>query len=297
MGRVGKSAAFVAAMALSGDIAMAAGPVPAQVRHPLHVMSLSECTDQLLLALLPPDRIASVTFLSRDPETSQMAAHARRVGINHGLAEEVLRQRPDLVLAGTYTTSSTRALLKRLGWPIIEVPPADTIDQIRVTTRQVAKAVGAETRGETLLGRMDRQLAALRSQPGPHLRVAAWDGAGFSSSSGSLFATLLGLAGADNIGGSSVQRGAPDTETLLAAAPDLIVQGSLTNQHSLRSDTAYNPLVRRFWGADRTLTVRPAYYLCGTPFLADAALRLRDDLRAKVKITRTPLPFAKGPRS
>jgi iron complex transport system substrate-binding protein len=37
---------------------------------PQHVMSLSMCTDDLLLELLPPERIASVTYYSRDPSNS-----------------------------------------------------------------------------------------------------------------------------------------------------------------------------------------------------------------------------------
>ena len=49
-------------------------------------MSLNQCTDQIVLALLPKDRITSVTWLSRDPLTSRMAAQAREVGANFGAA-------------------------------------------------------------------------------------------------------------------------------------------------------------------------------------------------------------------
>jgi iron complex transport system substrate-binding protein len=37
---------------------------------PQHVMSLSMCTDDLLLELLPPERITSITYYSRDPNNS-----------------------------------------------------------------------------------------------------------------------------------------------------------------------------------------------------------------------------------
>ena len=79
---------------------------------PVHVMSMNQCTDQLVLALLPPERIASVTWLSRDPDGSLMFREAARVDINHGMSEEVLRQKPDLVIAGAFTTPATRGLLK-----------------------------------------------------------------------------------------------------------------------------------------------------------------------------------------
>jgi iron complex transport system substrate-binding protein len=296
MARTGPPSSFVAALLVAGGGAMAAGPVPRATTHPVRVMSLNECTDQLVLALLPTARIASISYLSRDPDTSQMAGRAARVRVNHGLSEEVLRQRPDLVIAGTYTTTGTRAMLGRLGWPLLEIGPADTIAAIRETTRRVARAVDAVDRGEALLARMDRQLAELRDRPGPRIRVAAWDGAGFSAARGTLYDTVLGLAGADNIAADPAvaRAGPPDTELLLAAAPDLIVQGGLTDRASLRADTAYHPVVRRYWGGQRTLVVRPADYLCGTPFVGDAALRLRADLRARLAVARTPLPFAPG---
>ena len=87
-----------------------------------------------------------------------MMAQARRVGINHALAERVARQRPDLTIAGSFATTATRTLLKRLGWPMIEVDDANSFDQIRRITRQIPSAVGEQARGEALLARMDARL-------------------------------------------------------------------------------------------------------------------------------------------
>ncbi len=269
-------------------VAAAGNAVPRPITHPLRVMSLSACTDQLVLALVPPARITSVTWLARDPSLSLMTAAAARVGVNHGLAEEVLRDRPDLVVAGTFTSAATRAMLRRLGWPMIEVGPADDIAAIRATTRQVARAVDAAGQGEALLARMDRQLAQLARRPAPLVRVAAWDGGGFGAARGTLFDALLTMVGATNVAADT--RAAPDTEALLAAAPPLLVRGG-GSDHDLRATAAQHPLVRRWW-AGRTVVVPQAAHLCGTPFVADAALRLRADLRAATAAARAPLPFA-----
>lgn len=278
-----------------GGGAAGAQAVPRAVARPMRVMSLNLCTDQLVLALLPAQRIASVNERARDRASSLMAAAAQRVPVNHGLAEEVLRARPDLVIAGSFTTPATRALLKRLGWPLLEVGPADSIAQVRATTRQVARAVGEVARGERLLARMDAQLAELARNPGPPLRIAAWDGSGFAAGPGSLYSTVLWLAGADNIAADPkvAQTGAPDTELLLANAPGLLVRGGGDDRNGLRADIAGHPLVRRYWGTDRALTIDQAYYMCGTPFIADEALRLRARLRAAAAAARTPLPFAR----
>jgi iron complex transport system substrate-binding protein len=99
--------AGAAALMISGAIAAA----PQQ--QPQHVMSLNLCTDQLILQLLPPERIASVSYLSRVPGYAFLTAEALRVPINYATSEEVLRQNPDLVIAGTTSTPAVRALLKR----------------------------------------------------------------------------------------------------------------------------------------------------------------------------------------
>jgi len=89
-------------------------PASAAAPGPQHVMSLSMCTDDLLLELLPPERIASVTYYSRDPGNSYQWPLAAKVRVNSGTVEEVLAEKPDLVLAGTYTTPAARSLLKKL---------------------------------------------------------------------------------------------------------------------------------------------------------------------------------------
>lgn len=296
MGRFGLVLGLIAtALPISVGSADSIDDLTAKAPRPLRVMSMNQCTDQLVLALLPPERIASVTWLSRDPSGSLMAAQAMKVGVNHGLAEDVVRQRPDLVIAGSFTTPATRGLLKRIGYPMIVVENADSFDEIRTITRQVAKAVGEEARGEAMIARMDRQLADLTRNPGPPLRVAAWDGAGFNASTGTLYNAVLEAAGAVNVANEPPASGygMPDAEVLLAAAPTLLVKSASTfEKPGLRDNVARHPLIRRYWDGARTLTIRPAYYICGTPLVAEAAIALRRELRETADTARTPLPFA-----
>lgn len=278
--------AFATALSLCG---------PAAAR-PLRVMSINECSDQLVLALLPPEQITSVTWLSRDPSGSVMSRAAARVAINYGTAEEVLRDHPDVVIAGTYTTPATRALLKKLHYPLLELTSPDSFEDIRRDTRKVAAAVGATAHGEALIERMDATLRQLSETSGPALRVAAWDGAGFSARPGSMYDAVLRAAGARNVANEKgvLASGAPDVETLLATAPDLLVRGEPGFERpGRRTDVANNPTVRRFWG-DRTVIVPQYDYVCGTPFSAEAALTLRDEMRAADARPKPPLPFGAG---
>ncbi|WP_162792437.1 ABC transporter substrate-binding protein [Novosphingobium sp. P6W] len=254
---------------------------------------MNQCTDQLVLALLPPKRIASVTWLSRDAGGSLMAAEAGRVAVNHGLAEEVLQQKPDLVVAGAFTTPALRGMLRRLGYPMLEVPPAGSIEEVRAITRQVAAALGEVRRGEALIARMDRQLADLARDPVPPVPVVAWDRTGFSAGEGTLYDAILSAAGARNLirAPATLSYRKPDVELLLQADPVLLVQGSMDpGSASVSDDAIRHRLVERFWG-ERTLVIPQAYYICGTPMLGDAAVRLRQELHeAAASRPRPPIP-------
>ena len=176
--------ASLAALGVSG--------APGAAEPPRRIMSLSLCTDQLLLQLVSKDRITSVTYLSRSSEYSYLSAEAEAVPINYGSSEEVLHERPDLVLAGTFAAAPTRMLLKRIGVSLVEVPPAESFDQIRANTRLVARTVGAEEKGEALIADMDATLAELvRTAPARRIIVAGWDGVGNVPAKGTLFDAIL----------------------------------------------------------------------------------------------------------
>src|SRR5882757_7272528 len=113
---------------------------------PQRIMSLKICTDELLLDLVPPSRIASVTFLSREKAGLKFWPQAANIPVNHGSAEEILATRPDLILTDPFTAPSLRPLLAKTGAKIVEVPPAENFEQIRAVTRLVAKAVRSEER-------------------------------------------------------------------------------------------------------------------------------------------------------
>ena len=58
------------------------------------VASLNLSTDEYLLLLARPQEIASVSFLSQDPQESPLWKQARRHHSNRGSLEDVLAQKP-----------------------------------------------------------------------------------------------------------------------------------------------------------------------------------------------------------
>jgi iron complex transport system substrate-binding protein len=253
---------------------------------PQHVMSLSMCTDELLLELLPPERIASVTYYSRDPGNSYQWPQAAKVPVNWGTVEEVLAEKPDLVLAGTYTTPAARAVLKNLHWPLLEVAPAANFDQIRAVTRQVAHVLRRDAMGESLIAKMDSTLQELAaSKPRQIIRVAAWGEGGSIPGKGTLFDAILNAAGGVNIA-ATLDGGAYtsfEVEQLIAAHPDVLAYASnITATPGLNTELAQHPLVRRLYSG-RSVTYPGALYSCGVVESADAAAALRASLLRAVR--------------
>jgi iron complex transport system substrate-binding protein len=252
----------------------------ATTQGPQHVMSLSMCTDALLLELLPLNRIASVTYYSREPSNSFQWPQAAKVPINYGNAEEVFAQKPDLVLAGTYTTPAARMVLKKVGIPLLEVPPANNFEEIRVTTRDVAHALGQDEVGEQLIAKMDATLRELdATKPRRSIRVAGWNGGGAVPGRGTLFDAILTAAGGMNIAASEGENdGSFDLEQLLQARPDVLAFGSDTSSTpSLHTDQALHPLILKLY-AGRRISYPSVLYSCGLVESADAAVALRASL-------------------
>ncbi len=243
---------------------------------PQHIMSLKVCTDELLLDLVPPSRIASVTFLSREKASLRQWPQAATIPVNHNTAEEILAAHPDLILTDPFIAPSLRPLLAKTGAKVVEVSPAENFEQIRASVRLMAKAVGEEARGEALIAHMDAQLRDLAAhRPAKVLTVAEWGGGGYVPGRGGLFDAILTAAGARNVEQGSF--GYYDVESLIAANPDALIYGdTYDGTTSLRADQDLHPaLMRRYAG--RRISYSPLYG-CGVLQSADVAKQLQEAL-------------------
>jgi iron complex transport system substrate-binding protein len=266
---------------LSAVVLLALGG-QAAAATPRHIISLMVCTDAMLMELVPPSRIASISYLSREKAALKLWPEAAALPVNHNSAEEVLAQHPDLVLTLPYASTSIKAMLEKTGTAMIEVPEAQNFDDIRANLRRVGDAVGARPRAEQLIAHMDATLHALDAgRPRQPIRVAGWGGGGFVPGRDSLFNAVLDAAGATNIAGPG--GGYYDVEGLVAARPDVLAYGDdYIAEPSLRLDQDAHPLLLKLFGRRRI--VYPSALLgCGLPQSADAAATLRAQLLAVMK--------------
>ncbi|WP_222183236.1 ABC transporter substrate-binding protein [Geminicoccus harenae] len=271
--------------ALMGLLALLLAPVPTEAGPPRRIVSFNLCSDQLVLLLARRERIASVSYLAADPAMSALADQARGLHLNHRQAEEILALDPDLVLTSTFTDRATTALLARLGRRVVALPPVTSLAETRAQILDVADLLGEPARGRAMVAELDAALAAVPPPAPPRARAVLFQANGWTEGPATLAGDLLRHAGLDNLAVSYGidAYGRLPLETVLLAAPDLVVSGTMPgNAPSLGQALLDHPALRTALPDRRRVRVPEALWTCGLPQTADAVAllaRARDRLR------------------
>lgn len=257
-------------LALSG--AMASGL--SATEQPARIVSLNMCTDELVLRLADRERIASVTWLSQDPRNANMAGAARRVPANHGLAEEVLGFKPDLVVAGAYTTRATVSLLGRVGVGVREFGVPRNLAEMKVQITEMAEVLGEPARGQALLAGIEQRLQALAARRVERpLRAIVLRPSGFTVGRGSLVDEILTRAGLVNIaaelGVESYGQIALET-VALGGAEILILNETPDGPPSLAHEILHHPVIERLGDRLKLVALPSRLWTCAGPSVLDA---------------------------
>ena len=255
-----------------------AGASPSHAK-PERVVSLNLCADQLLLMLAERERIASVTYLSSDPHTSYMAPASRGLHVNHGRLEEILPLDPDLVLTGRFSARTTAALLRKLDYRVVEFGIPTDFSGIRSQLRRAGALLGEPDKAKALIERLDRELAAARSDipPDPPLAVI-YRPNGFTAGRGTLEHVVLEAAGLRNLAAEAgmMGYGRLPIENLLDADPDILVFGSdESGPPSLAEATLRHPALDSVRETAKLVILPDNLWRCAGPMVADAVARLR----------------------
>ncbi len=243
------------------------------------VASINLCTDQLLLELAAPQQILTLSWLSADPEESVLAAQAAAYPLNYGTAEELLRYDPDLVLAGTLTSAFTRKLLERLGYNVVAIAPAHSVEDIAANLERVAAAIGRPRRGVAAAAALRARRDALaRAGAGPRVGAVVLRPGGFTVGRDSLTQALMHLAGLDNLAADrGLDRwGSLSVETLLRSRPQLLILTDYRRgEASLANAIFRHPAVERIAARTATLEVPAAKWACGLPQSLDSVAAMQ----------------------
>jgi len=260
-----KSKLIAGLVAFSPAIALADTP-------PMRVVSMNLCTDQLAMLVADEGQLLSVSRLAQDPEGSAMAEQAQTYLPNSGFAEEIYLMQPDLVIAGSFSTPATTAMLQRLGVPVVVFDYASSLSDIRDRLFQMGEVLGHQHRAAKIVADFDAQLAALQAEITTRPKAALYYANGYTSGDSTLAGQILIAAGFDNI---ATEAGLPyggnmPLEVLALMQPDAIITSSPSATTSRAEDILTHPVVDTLrqktgtgWSSDRD-------WACGTPFVLNA---------------------------
>lgn len=252
-----------------------------QMKIPQRIASLNICIDQLLWELVPHERLVSISYLTANPIWSPIAEQVRGVPLNHGLAEEIVPLKPEVVFAGEFDAPNAIELLKKLGLRVEGLPLPRKLDDINVQIVQLAELIGAQSKAQQMVQDINRQVAELKAANiGKTPLTAFWYSAnGVVIGDGTLEHELMQLAGLRNL---AAERGMfsfnqLDLELLLSAKPQiLIVEESSDDAFSLAREYLSHPALKH---ADFKVVMLPAGLSgCAASVIGDVAAALKQAL-------------------
>jgi len=246
------------------------------------IASLNLCLDQVLLHWLPPEKIASVTWLSAN-EHYRSAPLPEHVYLNRGQAEELLGLRPDLVLVGQFGAQRAARRLRDLGLKVVSIPDAYSLEQL-------LDQLGAL---ENTLGQLEplqaqkKQLEKLLANPAPPAAATALilSANNITYGSGLLEHQLLERAGFANLAAEKgvEQLGRVSLEEVIAAQPDLLVFYGGEKDFAIAHLAARHPALKNYIDSGRTYTLPAALGFCPALVAADVLQQLADKRRELVE--------------
>ncbi len=241
-------------------------------RRPQRIVSLNLCTDELLMRIVDPSRIASITYLSQQKINTPLGldAIASKLKVNHGLAEEVLMQQPDLVLAGTRSTTAASAMLRKLGYTVITFDPEDNFDDMRANIRKLGAATGDEDRAEQVIAEFDARLTFLQAElPAGEKPVFAHIGVNnFIAGRDTLYTYVVNAGGYRTLGEALGFSGFLNVslEQILGVKPALISTATpWTSPPSMSTMALRHPALRALVEQTPQIAIPERYTTCGAP--------------------------------
>jgi iron complex transport system substrate-binding protein len=258
-------------------------PAAAAAPGPSRIVSINLCADELLVALADPGQVAALSVTATDPRLSYVAEAAKAYRHDAAEAETVVELDPDLVLAGRFTKRATRDMLAALGYRVVLLDPARSIDESIAQIRRIAELVGHPERGAALAARIEAAranaaAAAARARP----TAAVYQRRGYVTGSGTLTGDLLDTVGFANAGGglAGTLGGFVPLERLVATPPDFLVVTSFSaGADDQGSALLAHPALAALYPPAKRISLPERLTVCGGPSLPEAIDWLASEAR------------------
>jgi iron complex transport system substrate-binding protein len=134
-------------------------------REPQKISSKTLFTDEVLTAILPSNRLTSITSLASDPNYSNIADR-----LPNGVAqldfyvEPILNNFPDLVFAANWSETNKVTQLRQAGIQVYLVNTPFTLEAIEAEIAKLGELLNRSAQASALIASMQRDLASLAEQ-------------------------------------------------------------------------------------------------------------------------------------
>jgi iron complex transport system substrate-binding protein len=239
------------------------------------------CTDEYVFRLVPRERIAALSYeaVDRKPVVSTIADAAAGMPVIRPSTETVLKLKPDLVVMYAGTNPRLHLSLQRLGVPVLDVPWANSLADVRTVTKMLGERLGAPDRAAALLTDMDRKIAAARSKAlQPPVRTILYEPQGYATVQG-VTGEVMQIAGLVNAAPPAqlTRTGQLPVEAVIAAAPELLILGGEERSGSARAYAVlHHPAFKALQGKTHMEFAALTPLLCPGPWSLDSAAPLAE---------------------
>ncbi len=195
---------------------------------PRRVASLNLSADEVLSAILPPQRLVGVTRWADDPDSSNVAGKVPRTARRFPKLdlEQLVALAPDLVIVSEYTDADAQRLLEQSKIRVHRMQGLASLAGVRQAILDLGRAVGEEKGAARLVEDYDATLAAVaRNLEGAKRpRVLYWSG-GMTAGADTAIGSLIECGGGRNVGRELGVSGIapPGAERAFVADPDVVL--------------------------------------------------------------------------
>ena len=145
----------------------AEGTVVEIPHKPRRILTISAGTDEMMLGLVEPERMAAVNDSLADEKHTNVPWVREKIPTvitRSPSVEQVAALSPDIIIVTPWLPRENADAMRALGVPVVVCRAAATMEDIHANIRLFAAAVDEKERGERLIAKMEEKLAEIEEK-------------------------------------------------------------------------------------------------------------------------------------
>ncbi len=236
--------------------------------RPSKIVSINLCTDELLLQLVEPERVAAVSPYADNPKISTVADKAKNIRKIQGSVEGVLSCQPDLLLGGTFSPRETLHFFQYSDIPVLIFGIPKGFSDIYADIRKLARATGNADQGERMIEKMKGQLDSCVSKALQKKRAVFFQSGNYVPGAETFENAIMEAAGLENVAATLGIHGygTLSLEKLSELKPEILIfSNDQTQAPTVRGEVLSHPIIRKAMPNVKAVTLPAALLNCGSP--------------------------------